>query len=105
MTNARQQGRLWIRLMKANKSLRDATIPADRDDPESALREALPPLDLSQPMWLPRHRADWEEYAFTRFLPEHFVESVSFDRMEVSFIFPEGVEKPARRNRSVLEDV
>ena len=105
MIDTKQQGRLWIRLMKANKSLRETTVAANRDDPESALREALPPLDLSQPMWLPRHRMDFEEYAFTRFLPEHFVESVSFDRMEVSFIFPEGAEKPARKNRSVLEDV
>ena len=105
MTAAMQQGRLWIRLMKASKSLRDVTVQASRDDPEAAMREALPALDLSQPMWLPRHWMDWEEYAFTRFLPEHFVESVYFDRMEVRYLFPEGVEKPVRRNRSVLEDV
>ena len=97
-------GRLWIRLMKANKSLRDVAVPADREAPEEALRGALPPLDISQPMWLPRHRADWEEYAFTRFLPEHFVDSVPFDRMEISYLFPEGEEKPSRK-RSVLEDV
>ena len=105
MIDIKQQGRLWIRLMKANKCLRDVTVSAERDDPESAMRAALPTLDLSQPMWLPRHRLDWEEYAFTRFLPEHFVESISFDRMEISYVFPEGVEKPVRRNRSVLEDV
>jgi hypothetical protein len=81
------------------------TVAASRNDPEAALKEALPALDLSQPMWLPRHRADWEEYAFTRFLPEHFVESIPFDRMEISYIFPEGEEKPARKNRSILEDV
>ena len=98
-------GRLWIRLMKANKSQRDVTVPALRDEPEAALREALPPLDISQPMWLPRHRVDWEEYAFTRFLPEHFVDSVSFDRMEVSYLFPEGEDKPVRQKRSILEDV
>ena len=105
MTKPELQGRLWIRLMKANKSLRDVTAAARRDDPEAALREALPLLDLSQPMWMPRHRADWDEYAFTRFLPEHFVENVPFDRMEISYLFPEGEEKPARRKRSVLEDV
>ena len=104
MSSPAEQGRLWIRLMKANKSVKDITVPAMREEPENALREALPPLDISQPMWLPRHRADWEEYAFTRFLPEHFVDGVAFDRMEISFIFPEGSEKPQRR-RAVLEDV
>ena len=63
---------------------------------EEALRELLPRLDLSQPVWLPRHRADWEEYALTRFLPEHFMEAVPFDFMEISYIFPEDEKKAAR---------
>ena len=33
-----------------------------------ALRQALPQLDLSQPLWL-RHQADWDAYALTCFLP------------------------------------
>ena len=61
-------GRLWVRLIKRHRVERDATVPCTRDDPEAALRELLPRLDLSQPVWLPRHRADWEEYALTRFL-------------------------------------
>jgi hypothetical protein len=97
-------GRIWIRLMKADKRVKDVIIPADRDAPETALQTALPPLDLSQPMWLPRHRADWEEYAFTRFFSEHFIDSVPFDCMEISYIFPGESERPARR-RSVLEDI
>ena len=54
-------------------------------------------------MWLPRHQQDWEEYSLTRFRPEHFVDSVDFDYMEVSFIFPEDEKK--QRRRHVLEDV
>lgn len=54
-------GRLWVRLMKRHRVERDATVPCTRDDPEAALRELLPKLDLSQPVWLPRHRADWDE--------------------------------------------
>ena len=104
MQETKEQGRLWIRLMKANKSIRDVSAIADRNEPEEALREVLPTLDLSQPMWMPRHKADWEEYSFTHFLPEHFVDSVPFDRMEIRYIFPENAAKPARR-RSILEDV
>ena len=94
-------GRLWVRLMKRHRVERDATVPCTRDDPEAALRELLPQLDLSQPMWLARHRADWNAYALARFMPEHFVESVPFDYMEISYIFPEDEKKPARpRNPS-----
>lgn len=97
------KGRLWLRLMKRHRVERDALIECEHENAEDALRELLPSLDLSQPMWLPRHRQDWEEYSLTRFRPEHFVESVDFDYMEVSFIFPED-EKKARK-RHVLEDV
>ncbi len=97
------KGRLWVRLMKRHRVERDALIECEHENAEEALRDLLPALDLSQPMWLPRHRQDWEEYSLTRFRPEHFVESVDFDYMEVSFIFPED-EKKARK-RHLLEDV
>lgn len=97
------QGRLWIRLMKKNLCLRDVVVPCERQAPQEALRMVLPQLDLSQPLWLPRHHADWEEYALTRFLPDDFVDSVAFDRMEISFIFPDEEAKPARK-RHPLED-
>ena len=97
------KGRLWVRLMKRHRVERDALIECEHENAEEALRELLPSLDLSQPMWLPRHRQDWEEYSLTRFRPEHFVESVDFDYMEVSFIFPDD-EKKARK-RHLLEDV
>ena len=96
-------GRLWIRLMKGHKCLRDAVLPSGREDPREALQQALPELDVSQPLWLPIHQADWAEYALTRFLPEHFVDSVPFDRMEISYIAPPEDAKPARR-RSPLWD-
>ena len=98
------KGRLWVRLMKRHRVERDALIECEHENAEEALRDLLPSLDLSQPMWLPRHRQDWEEYSLTRFRPEHFVDSVDFDYMEVSFIFPEDEKKQPRR-RHLLEDV
>ena len=99
-----QNGRLWVRIIRHHRVERDALIECERDQAEEALRELLPTLDLSQPVWLERHRQDWEEYAMTRFLPEHFLESVPFDRMEISYIAPEGAGKPMRK-RNILEDV
>lgn len=97
-------GRLWVRLMKKHRVERDAVIYCERENVEEALRELLPTLDLSQPVWLPRHHMDWDEYALTRFKPEHFMESVDFDYMEISYIFPED-EKKSRRERNPLWDV
>ncbi|MBE5802317.1 MAG: hypothetical protein E7319_08530 [Clostridiales bacterium] len=103
MKQQQPQGRLWIRLIKKQKVLNSIMVPCSRDNPEEALRQALPPLDLSQPMWLSRHRTDWEEYALTRFKPEHFIDSVSFDMMEISYIYAEDEAKTARR-RLPIED-
>lgn len=97
-------GRLWVRLIKRHRVERDAVYPCEKEAAEEGLRELLSSMDLGQPMWLARHRADWEEFSLTRFRPEHFVEEVDFDYMEVSYIFPEDGRKQARR-RHVLEDV
>lgn len=104
MQQQENQGRLWIRLLKKHKVTTSLMVPCTRDDPQAALAEALPSLDLSQPMWLSRHEADWADYAMTRFKPEHFVESVPFDSMEISYVYGEE-ESKTRRRRHVLEDV
>ncbi|MDD3412138.1 MAG: hypothetical protein PHY12_15140 [Eubacteriales bacterium] len=89
-------GRLWVRLMKGHKAARDLLLPCERDDVLGALREAMHQLDLSMPVWLPRHEADWEQFGLTRLLPEHFIDPVDFDRMEISYIAPEEEKKKKR---------
>ena len=79
--NEPQTGRLWIRLVKKHRIAKDVLVPCTRETPQEALREALP-----------------------RFRPEHFVDAVWFDSMEISYVYPEDEKKQARR-RSVLEDV
>ena len=44
-------------------------------------------------MVLPRNERDWEQFTQTRFLPDCFLESVPFDRMEVEFIDPDKKKK------------
>lgn len=91
-------GRLWIKQVKRNKIILDRVLLCDRDDPTEAMREAMRDMDISQPVWLERHKRDWEQYALTRFLPEHFVDGVPFDRLEIEFIAPDDEKKPARRS-------
>lgn len=96
-------GRLWIKLFKGHKVARDKLIACGRDDPREALRSALGEMDLSQPLWLDRHESDWSKYGMARFKPEHFMEAVDFDFMEISYIYGEDEVKRARR-REPYED-
>lgn len=80
---------IWVRLMHKNKIEKDITVPCVHEAWQEALEEACHQLDVGKPMILPRHLRDWAQFSQARFLREHFVESVSFDRMEVEFIDPD----------------
>lgn len=89
-------GRLWIRLIKDHRALRDITVPCRKEDPLTALREAMHELDLGMPIWLPRHQMDWKSFALTKFTQDHFMEAINFDRMEMSYIAPDEERKPPK---------
>lgn len=84
---------IWVRLMRRNRIDRDITSPCTIEDWQEALDIACRKMDVPRPMILPRHERDWDEFAQARFLPDHFVESVEFDRMEVEFIDPDKKKK------------
>ena len=84
---------LWVRLMHKTKILTDTTVPCGPDDFMTALDTACRTLDVPRPMVLPRHERDWDEFRQIRFLPEHFLEDVSFDRMEAEYIDPDKKKK------------
>ena len=89
-------GRMWLRLMKGNRAKNDLTVACDYENPQLALRDAMHQLDLSMPVWLPRHQKDWQQFSLTRFTADHFLEPIRFDRLEISFIAPE--DKKKKRN-------
>ena len=84
---------IWVRLVKKNRIEKDATVECARADWQEALNEACRQMDVGKPMVLPRHERDWEQFSQARFLREHFVEDVPFDRMEVEFIDPDKKKK------------
>ena len=86
-------GGIWVRLMRKNRIEKDATLPCVREDWREELDEACHQLDVPRPIVLPRHERDWDEFSQTRFLPEHFMEDVRFDRMEVEYIDPDKKKK------------
>lgn len=84
---------IWVRLMRKTRIDQDTTVECTLDDWQEALEEACHKLDVPRPLMLPRHERDWEQFSQARFLKEHFMEDVSFDRMEVEFIDPDKKKK------------
>ena len=84
-----------MRLMRKTRIDQDMTVECSLDGWQEALEEACQRLDVPRPLILPRHERDWEEFSQARFLREHFMEEVAFDRMEVEFIDP---DKKKRNN-------
>ncbi len=84
---------LWVRIIRHHRTAEQITVPCGREDPEDALAEACHALDLSRPLWLEKNQREWNEFGQTRFLPDSFLETVHFDRLEIEFIDPEAKKK------------
>ena len=93
---------IWVRLMHKTRIERDVTVDCGHEDWQEALQTACRLLDVGRPMVLPRHERDWEQFSQVRFLKEHFVEDVPFDRMEVEFIDPDKKQKQQNPYASFL---
>ncbi|MBQ9264517.1 MAG: hypothetical protein IJ189_10005 [Clostridia bacterium] len=86
---------IWVRLMRKTHIDKDTTVECSLDNWQEALDSACHKLDVPRPIILPRHERDWEQFSQARFLKDHFMEDVPFDRMEVEFIDP---DKKKRNN-------
>lgn len=93
---------IWVRLMHKTRIERDMTVECAHEEWQDALEKACRQLDVGRPMVLPRHERDWEQFSQARFLKEHFVEDISFDRMEVEFIDPDKKKKQQNPYASFL---
>ncbi len=84
---------IWVRLIRHGKMIASEVQPCRVEEWEEGLTEACRRMDVPKPVILPRHERDYAGFHQARFLPEHFVESVPFDRMEVEYIDPEAKRK------------
>lgn len=84
--------RLWGKLFKNNKLLKDFVY--ENDDPDASrtskvfggLETICNELDLGVPIWLDSNIADFKCISRTRFTPDSFIESTSFDYLEIQVI-------------------
>ena len=78
--------RLWARIIKKHRIERQATCDCRYEDVEEALTELCREFDIPRPIWLDKHTREYGEFHRTRFLPEHFMEDVPFQRLEIEYL-------------------
>ena len=95
--------RLWGRMMKQQRIIRQETIEIENDDIEEAFLEICRRFDVQRPIQLPKHNREFEKFGRTFFSREHFTESIDFDKLEIELIMPDG-EKRSSGMRNPLMD-
>ena len=84
--------RLWGKIMKNGKLLRDLTVTDDGSDTRThrilhALEEICRTMDLGVPLWLETNVRDFQRYKKTRFYQDSFVgEQIDFDFLEFQIL-------------------
>jgi len=96
--------RLWGRMIQNNRIIRSETVPVENGDMEGALVEICRRMDIQRPLQLPKHTRDFENFGHTFYSREHFTEPVSFQKLEIELLLPEGASRPGGGPRHPLED-
>ena len=78
--------RLWLKIIKNHRIDRHFTAPCEYGDIKSCLNEMCREADLPCPIWLDKHENEFLRFRKTAFSPDHFIESVDFDRLEIDFL-------------------
>ena len=83
--------RVWGKLFKDNRMLKDLTVCDDSQDTRThkvlhALDEMCYAFDLSKPIWLDSNFREFQRHAKTRFRQDSFVDEVDFDFLEFQVI-------------------
>lgn len=83
--------RLWAKLFKDNRMLRDTVVEIPKEDTFThkvfeSLDRAIMEFDLSKPIWLDSNIADFKKNCRTRFTQDNFVDEIDFDYMDFHVI-------------------
>ncbi|MDE7267097.1 MAG: hypothetical protein K2N89_06505 [Lachnospiraceae bacterium] len=83
--------RLWARIFKDNRMLKDTVICNDTDDTRThkvfhAIEEVCYQFDLGKPIWLDATVADFKRHSKARFTSDNFIEEIDFDYLEIQVI-------------------
>ncbi len=95
--------RLWARIINRHHIARQATIDCLWGEEERVLVEICREFDIPCPMWLEKHYREYKDFRRTSFLPEHFIEEVPFDKLEIEFLDDTGEKRRSRDPRNQFD--
>ena len=95
--------RLWAKIIKKHRIERQSTAPCAFSEVEDALTELCHEFDIPRPLWLNKHYREFEEFRRTQFLPEHFMEDVSFQRLDIEFLEDDGKTRKSNDPRNQFD--
>lgn len=83
--------RLWAKLFKDNRMLRDTCICNGTDDTRThkifkALDDICYEFDLGKPIWLDNTITEFKRHDKVRFYQDNFMEHIDFDYLEIQVI-------------------
>ena len=83
--------RLWGKLIKENRLLRDTVYQEEGPDTRThkilrGLESICREFDLGVPIWLESSIAEFRRHAKTRFTQDAFVEEIPFDYLEIQVL-------------------
>ena len=83
--------RVWGKLFKDNRMLKDLTICDNSQDTRThkvlhSLEETCYAFDLGKPIWLDSNIREFQRHAKTRFRQDSFVDEIDFDFLEFQVI-------------------
>lgn len=83
--------RLWARIFRENRMLRDTVVEDAGNDTRThkifhALEEACYQFDLGKPIWLDKTVAEFKRHSKARFTQDNFIEGIDFDYLEIQVI-------------------
>ncbi len=79
--------RIWAKLIKDNKILRDMVVEDHDDDTRThkifnAIDKISHDFDLSRPIWLDATVNEFKRHDKCRFYQDNFIDSIDFDYLE-----------------------
>ncbi|MFT3984600.1 MAG: hypothetical protein QM697_11885 [Lachnospiraceae bacterium] len=83
--------RLWARIFKDNRMLRDTVICNDTEVTRThkvfaAIEDICYEFDLSKPIWLDSTAEEFRCHSKTRFSQDNFIDTIDFDYLEIQII-------------------
>ena len=94
--------RIWMKTIKNHKIVENRTAPCEFETAPQVLGEMLREADIARPLWLDKHLKEWARIQRTACVPDHFVEDVRFDRLEIEFLPDDGKVRKSQDPRNAF---